>query len=150
MKGESLEVTVDKFVFRVMTGCWYSEAGVWVRAEDGLGRAGVSDYLQQSSGDVAFVTVAPAGTELLRDDYLGEIETVKAAVDLLSPVSGTVRQVNEQLVTQPELVNQDPYGQGWLALIELADWEADRTALLSAEQYLAVMRSQAEEAARKL
>ncbi len=150
MEAEFLEATVDKFVFRVMTGCWYSEAGVWVRFEDGMGRIGVSDYVQQSSGDAAFVTVAPAGTKLLRDDYLGEIETVKAAVDLLSPIGGTVHQVNDELLTQPELVNQDPYGQGWLALIELADWEADRTALLSAEQYLAVMRSQAEEAARKL
>ena len=150
MEAEYLQATVDKFVFKAKTGCWYSESGLWVRVEDGLARVGLSDYVQQSSGDVAFAEIQPAGTELGREDYLGEIETIKVAIDLHSPVSGTVREVNEELETSPELINQDPYGQGWLALIALSDWEADRANLLAAEQYLAVMRSQAEEAARKL
>jgi glycine cleavage system H protein len=149
VEADFLETTVDKFVFQVKTGCWYSEAGLWVLLQDGLARVGLSDYVQQSSGDVAFAEIEPAGTELAPGDYLGQIETIKTAIDVYSPVSGTVREVNEELETSPELVNQDPYGGGWLALIALSNWEGDRASLLAAEQYLAVMRSQAEEAAKQ-
>lgn len=150
MEAEYLQTTVDKFVFKVMKGCWYSEAGLWVRVEDGLARLGLSDYVQQSSGDVAFADIEPAGIELAKGSYLGQIETIKVAIELLSPVSGTVQEVNEELEASPELINQDPYGRGWLASIALSDWQADRATLLAAEQYLVVMRSQAEEAAKKL
>jgi glycine cleavage system H protein len=150
VEAEYLQTTVDKFVFKVKKGCWYSEAGIWVQVEDGLARVGVSDYVHQSSGDVAFAEIEPAGTQLAQGDYLGMIETIKVAIELLSPVSGTVQEVNEELEVSPELINQDPYGQGWLALIALADWEADRASLLSAETYLEVMHGQAEEAAKKL
>jgi glycine cleavage system H protein len=150
VEAEYLHTTIDKFVFKVKTGCWYSEAGLWVQLEDGLARVGVSDYVQQSSGDVAFAEITPAGRELAQGNYLGQIETIKVAIELLSPVSGTVREVNEESETSPELINQDPYGQGWLALVALSDWESDRANLLAAEQYLAVMRSQAEEAAKRL
>ena len=111
---------------------------------------GVSDYVQQSSGDVAFADIEPAGTELAQGDYLGGIETIKVAIDLLSPVSGTLRHVNQDLESSPELINQEPYGRGWLALVALSDWEADQANLLGAEDYLVVMRRQAEEAAKKL
>jgi len=150
VEAEYRHATVDKFVFKVKTGCWYSEAGLWVQLEHSLARVGISDYVQQSSGDVAFAEITPAGTELEREGYLGQIETIKIAIDLLSPVSGTVQEINEELEASPELINQDPYGRGWLALIAPNDWEADRANLLEAEQYLAVMRSQAEEAAKKL
>jgi glycine cleavage system H protein len=150
VEGEYLEATVDKFVFKVKTGCWYSEAGLWVQIEEGMARVGLGDYVQQSSGDVAFAEVEPAGTRLMQGEYLGEIETVKTAVDLLSPVSGAVQEVNEELEGSPELVNEDPYGRGWLALIALSDWEADCANLLPAEGYLEVMRHQAEEASKKL
>lgn len=150
MEAEYLETTVDKFVFKVRKGSWYSETGVWVRLEDGLARLGLSDYIQQSSGDVAFADIEPAGTELAQGNYLGLIETIKAAIELLSPVSGTVQELNEELETSPELINEDPYGRGWLALITLSDWQADRANLLAAEQYLAVMHRQAEEAAKRL
>jgi len=150
VEAEYLEATVDKFVFKVMKGCWYSEAGLWAQVEGGLARVGVSDYVQQSSGDVAFADIEPAGTELAQGDYLGGIETIKVAIDLLSPVSGTLRHVNQDLESSPELINQEPYGRGWLALVALSDWEADQANLLGAEDYLVVMRRQAEEAAKKL
>ena len=150
MEAEYLHTTIDKFVFEIKAGCWYSEAGLWVQLDDGLARVGVSDYVQQSSGDVAFAEIQPAGTELEQEGYLGTIETIKVAIALLSPVSGLVQEVNEELESSPELINQDPYGQGWLALIALTDWEADRANLLGAEQYLAVVHSQAEGATKKL
>jgi glycine cleavage system H protein len=145
MADEFLETTVDKFVFRVKCDCWYSESGVWVHLEDGSARVGVSDYLQQASGDVAFVDVRPAGTVLAAGDELAGIETIKAILSVQSPVAGTVHQVNEALEESPELINEAPYGDGWLAILEPRDWEADRANLLDAERYLEVMRAQAQE-----
>lgn len=147
--NDFLETTVDKFVFKVKKGCWYSESGVWVQVEDRLARVGVTDFAQQTSGDVAFVELPPPGTSVRQGSSLGEIETVKVSFELTSPVSGVIQEVNPALENSPELVNQDPYGAGWLALIELSDWEADKTNLLEAERYLEVMRAQAEEEAKK-
>jgi glycine cleavage system H protein len=143
MAGEFIETTVDKFVFRVKRGCWYSPSGVWVQPEDGVGRVGVSDFLQQRSGDVAFVDVRPVGTGLAVGDEFASIETMKVELSLESPVSGTIAKVNEALKESPELVNEDSYGEGWLTLIDLSDWEADRQALLDAERYLETIRAQA-------
>ena len=145
MAAEFLETTVDKFVFRVRRDCWYSDSGVWVHLEDGSARVGVGDYLQQASGDVAFADVRPAGTVLAAGEELASIETIKVILSVESPVAGTIVQVNEALEENPELINQDPYGEGWLAVIELRDWEADRAGLLDAERYLEVMRAQAQE-----
>ena len=143
MADKFLETTVDKFLFRVKRDCWYSPSGVWVQPENGAGRVGLSDFLQQSSGDMAFVEVRPVGTVLAAGDELASVETMKVNLSVESPVSGTITAVNERLEESPELVNQDPYGEGWLALIELSDWEADRQALLDAAQYLEAMRAQA-------
>jgi len=150
MASEFLETTVDKFVFRVRRDCWYSDSGVWVHPEDSSARVGVSDYLQQASGDVAFVDVRPAGTVLAAGEELASIETIKVILTVESPVSGTVRQVNEAVEESPELINQAPYSDGWLAVIELRDWQPDRVSLLDAERYLEVMRAQAlEEVTRR-
>jgi len=143
MASELIETTVDKFVFRVKLGCWYSPSGAWVQPEDGVGRVGLGDFLQQRSGDVAFVDVQPVGTVLTAGDEFASIETMKADLSLESPVSGTITAVNGRLVGSPELVNQDPYGEGWLALVELRNWEGDRQALLDAAQYLEAIGAQA-------
>jgi len=143
MASEFMETTVDKFVFRVKRGCWYSPLGVWVEPEDGVGRVGLSDFLQQRSGDVAFADVRPVGTVLAAGDEFASVETMKADLTLESPVGGVIAATNQQLASSPELVNQDPYGEGWLALVELSDWEAERSALLDADQYLETIRAQA-------
>lgn len=149
MSGEEyLEATVGKFVFVVKTGYLYDEQGVWLTVKDGLARVGVTDFLQQKSGDVAFVNMPEPGTELMRGQELGSIETIKADVRINSPVSGIIHERNAELDITPELVNQDPYGDGWLVLIETTDYEGDRQGLLTPEEYLAVMRSQAEEEAQ--
>ena len=149
MSGEEyLEATVDKFVFTVKKGYLYDEQGLWVAVENGVARVGVTDYLQQKSGDVAFVNVPETGTELTRGKELGSIETIKADVRINSPVSGVIYERNEELDVTPELVNQDPYGDGWLVVIETTDYESDRQELVTPEEYLAVMRSQAEQEAQ--
>jgi glycine cleavage system H protein len=141
-----LEAMIDKFIFRVATGRAYSPDGIWVLEEgDTRVRLGISDYQQQLNGDVAFVHPKPAGTVLRRGDEFAEVETIKATTSFSSPVSGQVIEMNEGLKQTPELVNQDPYGQGWLAVIELADTQAERAVLLDADAYLALISKQAEE-----
>ena len=146
---EYLETTVDKFTFRVAKGRFYTSEGVWIEAPQHGGpvrvRLGVTDYFQQHNGDVAFVTVKPPGTRLNYGDEFAEIESMKVTLELTSPVAGTIVEVNKALETNPELVNQDPYEQGWLATAESTDWETDRAKLLDATAYLATVESQAQE-----
>ncbi len=148
--SEFLETTVDKFTFKVATDRLYTDGHLWVRWEDGLARVGLSDYLQQTSGDVAFAEVEPAGAELVPGDDLASIETIKINLVLPSPISGLIKQINPALEDAPELVNQDPYGKGWLALVEAADWQTDRANLLDPESYFEMMKAEAEEGSKQL
>lgn len=146
-----LETTVDKFTFRVATDRVYTAQGVWVLKEaNGRVRVGLDDFSQQRNGDVAFASVKPTGTRLLRDQCFAEVETIKAMVELPSPVSGTVVEANAALDTTPEVINQDPYGTGWLALVETSDWESERSQLLEPAAYFSVMQAQAIEESKRL
>lgn len=147
--SEYLETSVDKFIFRVATGRLYSPEGVWALAEGGRVRIGITDYLQQLNGDVAFAHVKPVGTKLAVGDEFAELETIKATVSFFAPLRGTIVEVNADLDLSPEIVNQEPYGKGWLALIDPADWDADRAKLLDPQAYLSAMRAQAEEESKK-
>jgi glycine cleavage system H protein len=147
---EFLETTVDKFTFKVATDRLYTDSHLWVKREEGLACIGLSDYLQQRSGDVAFTEVEPEGTQLAASDDLASIETIKVNLALPSPVSGVIREVNRLLEEAPELVNQDPYGEGWLALVEATDWQADKANLLDPQTYFQRMKAEAEEESRKL
>ncbi len=144
-----LETTVDKFVFKVAADRCYSSAGIWVLAEGNLVRVGLSDFMQQRSGDVAFVEVRPAGTDLAVEDEFASIETIKVNIALASPVAGKIARVNPLMESAPEQINLDPYGQGWLCEIEALNWEADRKALLDAPAYFDRMKGEAEEEAKK-
>lgn len=143
--AEHLQLAVDKFTFRVAAGRFYSLEGLWASAEpDGRVRVGLSDFLQQRSGDLAFLSVKPAGTRLAAGDELGSLETVKATLTLHAPLAGTVAEVNPAVERAPEVANADPYGDGWLALVAPESWEADRARLLDAPAYLALVRAEAE------
>jgi len=146
---EFLETTVDKFIFKVATDRLYNGEGVWAHAEGGLVRIGLSDFLQQRSGDVAFAEVKPTGTELAFGDEVAVIETIKVNIALSSPVSGIVLEVNPDMEMAPEAINQDPFGKGWLALIEASSWNTDRAQLLEPAAYLARMKVEAEEEVKK-
>jgi glycine cleavage system H protein len=147
---EYLETTVDKFLFRVATDRFYHPTGIWAQASGNRVRIGLSDFLQQRSGDIAFVDVKPTGTVLKGEDEAAAIETIKVNVSLPSPVSGRVVLVNPELDSTPEKINQDPYGDGWLCEIEASNWEADRTNLLDPNAYFARMKHEAEEEAKRL
>lgn len=149
MPEEMLKATVDKFTFLVPTDRLYSDAGVWVKLEGNRVRLGLSDYLQQSSGDVAFARVEPVGTKLQRGDDFADIETVKVDVSIPSPLQGTIVEINPALAEASELINQDPYEKGWLAIVDPANWEADRVHLLDPSAYLALVKDQAEAEMKK-
>ncbi len=146
---ESLQTTVDKFTFRVDPTCFFNSEGVWVRVESNRGRLGLSDFLQQRSGDIAFAEVKPEGTILAFGDEFSSIETIKVNIALSSPVSGNVVLVNPALETTPEVINQDPFGEGWLCEVELSNWEADRQGLLDAKAYFVKMKHEAEEEVKR-
>jgi glycine cleavage system H protein len=147
---EFLETTVDKFIFRVATDRYYNGEGIWALAEGNRVRIGISDFLQQRSGDVAFAEIKPVGTTLVIGEEVALIETIKVNVSLTSPVRGRVVEVNPAMERSPEVINQDPYGAGWLAIIEAADWQAERSQLLDAQAYFDLMKGQAEEETKKL
>ena len=149
MPEEILKVTVDKFTFLVPADRLYSDAGVWVKLEGSRARLGLSDYLQQSSGDVAFARVGPVGKKVQRGDDFADIETVKVDVSVPSPLQGTIVEINPALAEASELINQEPYEKGWLAVIEPADWDADRVQLLDPSAYLGLVKAQAEAEMKK-
>ncbi|MGB9888046.1 MAG: glycine cleavage system protein H [Anaerolineae bacterium] len=143
---EYLELTVDKFTFRFATDRYYHPEGVWALPEgNGRVRIGLSDFAQQSGGDVAFAEVKPVGTTVAFGDEVASIETMKTDLVVPAPVGGTVVEANPALEMTPEVINEDPYGEGWLAVIEAANWEADRAHLLDAAAYLERVREVAEE-----
>ena len=150
---EFLETTVDKFTFKVAKDRLYTRDGVWLLAtenpEGGMVRIGLTDYLQQYSGDIAFVNLKPIGTVLSTGDDLAEIETIKVNISLPSPISGTVAEINKSLEIHPELVNQDPYNKGWLVMLKPVEWTVSRRELLDADTYFAVMQKQIDEELRE-
>lgn len=148
--AEFLEVTVDKFTFKVAADRFYTHEGLWVLPEADRVRIGLSDFLQQRSGDIAFAEIQPIDTVLAIGDEVASIETIKVNVALSSPISGQVIEVNPAMDTTPEAINQDPYGAGWLAVIAASDWEADRSQLLDPQAYFDVMKAEAEAEAGKL
>lgn len=146
-----LEFTLDKFRFEVPTDRYYSDEGLWVLPEgENRVRIGLSDFVQQRSGDVAFAEIKPQGTTLEPGDEVAVIETIKVDIYFVSPVAGQVLEVNPEMDMAPEAINQDPYGEGWLAVLEADDWEAARERLLDPEAYFEIMKEEAEEEAKRL
>ncbi len=144
-----LETTIDKFTFKVAVDRFYNEEGVWAMEENGRVRIGLSDFVQQRSGDVAFAEIKPVGTNLAVGEEVAVIETIKVNITYTSPVNGRIVETNPMMNNAPEAINQDPYGAGWLAIIEVADWDADRSKLLDPQAYFEIMKGQAEVEAKK-
>lgn len=125
------------------SGLRYARTHEWARLEqDGTVTIGISDFAQDSLGDVVFVEHPEVGRELAPSDEAGVVESVKAASDIYAPVAGTVVAVNEALEDTPELVNQDPYGDGWFFRIQPTD-AAELGALMDAESYASFCESEA-------
>ena len=113
----------------------------WVRLKNNRATVGVTDFAQGQLGDVVFVELPVAGTELAKESTFGVVESVKTVSDIYVPVTGKVVAVNKDLESQPELVNSDPYGQGWMIEIEFSNSSPEQS-LLSADQYREQYKSQ--------
>jgi glycine cleavage system H protein len=112
----------------------YTKEHEWAKIEGNRARVGITDYAQSELGDVVFVELPKVGTRVAQTQGFGVVESVKAVSDLFSPLSGEVTEVNVELSQKPELVNQDPYGKGWMIVIELSN-PKELEALMTAAQY---------------
>jgi glycine cleavage system H protein len=114
----------------------YSESHEWIRSEGKIGTVGITDFAQDSLGDIVFLELPEPGTSFQQGETVGVVESVKTVSDILSPVSGEITEVNSGLEAKPESVNKDPYGSGWLFKIRLANSD-EISSLLSAADYTA-------------
>jgi glycine cleavage system H protein len=133
--SEILEFTLDKFTIKVRTDRFYTAEGLWLLARGGTLRVGLSDYLQQHSGDIAFVDTLPVGTQLSPGDILFTIETIKLSADLHSPVEGDITAINPDMINAPEIVNSQPYEEGWVCELSPKNWESVQQNLMIPETY---------------
>ena len=120
------------------TNVKYTKEHEWIRLEGDVAYVGITDYAQEQLGDIVFVDIPTEGETLAADEVFGTIEVVKTISDLFLPVTGEILEQNEALADQPELVNQDPYGEGWLIKINPTA-DADFDSLLDAEAYKALI-----------
>lgn len=116
----------------------YNKEHLWVRVESDRARVGITHYAQEQLGDIVFIQLPEAGSQVRVMESFGTIESVKSVSDLFSPVSGEVIEVNEALENEPEIINHDPYDQGWILLLALED-PAELEALLDADEYRALV-----------
>lgn len=120
----------------------YTRSHEWVRIEDNIITVGITEHAQSLLGDLVFVELPEVGEELSENEDASVVESVKAAADVYAPVSGTITEVNEALIEAPELVNQEPYGAGWIFKLEVDD-EEGLAKLLDAQAYSNVITSEA-------
>jgi len=123
---------------KVIEGLYYSESHEYVRVEGDFGYVGITDYAQHALGNVVYVDMPDVDDEVMAGEEFGAVESVKAASDLISPVSGTVVEVNEALEDEPELINQDAF-ENWIIKVELSD-KADLDNLMDAAAYEAICK----------
>jgi len=115
--------------------CKYAQEHEWIRPKSGnKGKMGLTDYAQSHLGDIVFVYLPASGTQVKQFEKMGEIEAMKVISDLFAPVSGQVLEINQTVIDEPQLVNQDPYGDGWLVSLEIGQ-PAEFDALMDSEQY---------------
>lgn len=112
----------------------YTKSHEWVRVADGLATIGVSDFAQEELGDIVNIELPEPGTTVHCKDAFGSVDSVKAVSDLMSPVTGEVVEVNEDLAGSPEVINQEPYGTGWMIIVRMED-PSELDELMGSEEY---------------
>ena len=115
-------------------GLKYSKEHEWVATEDSVATIGITDHAQDQLGEIVFVELPAVGEKISKDDPFGVVESVKAVSDIYAPISGTVIEINEGLPETPEVVNEDPYGDGWLIKVKMTD-PSDLEDLMDGEEY---------------
>jgi len=139
VSNDFMEMTYDKFIFRVESSYLYHPDECWVKRNGDLVTVGITDFFQKTIGDVIFIELPETSTEVTKGDEAGMIETIKVNVTLISPVSGTIKEVNTGLGDNPQWVNSEPCGEGWLFKMAPSDWETDKKELMEARIYFSIM-----------
>lgn len=119
----------------------YTREHEWIRIEGDVGWIGITDFAQSQLGDIVLVELPPAGSDLAKGDSFGVVESVKTVSDLYAPVSGKILESNDLLLESPEVVNEDPYGEGWIAKIKISN-TTDLKDLLDAKAYQAYIEEE--------
>ena len=111
--------------YEIVEGLHYSKEYFWVHVEDGKARLGITDYAQKQLREIVYVELPSAGDTITQSEPFGTVESVKAVSDLIAPISGTIEEVNAELESKPELLNEDPYGKGWLLVVKPKNLDAE-------------------------
>lgn len=119
----------------------YTQDHEWIAVEGNHGKIGITDHAQEELGDIVYVELPDVGDKIVKGEPFGSVESVKAASDLMAPVSGTVIQVNESLDDSPELVNESPYDDGWMIVVEVED-ESELDDLLTPAEYKSLVEGE--------
>lgn len=136
----------DKFIFKTPTeGFLFNENDCWAYVIGNIARVGIADYVQHSLSDIIFFVPPEVGQEIEQFGELGQLESTKAVFEVISPVTGKIITVNDELINNPELANQSPYEKGWIAEIELSNLEEDKEFLLNYEGYFKVLKRKVDE-----
>ena len=136
-----LEATVDKFILRVKIDLRYSRDHVWVEVGEQGCSLGITDYAQMKDGDIVFLELLPTGGVVEAGNPVALYETIKAALEVAAPFDCEVVEANQALNERPELMNEDPYGEGWVARVESVN-RGDLEALLSPVEYFELMKEE--------
>ena len=138
-EGEAIIVRVAGKEYIVPRGLLYTESDEWVRVEDGRVRVGITDYAQKEMKDIVGVELPEVGEEVERGQEVAWLESIKASEPVKAPVSGRIAEVNERLLDEPELLNRDPYGEGWILVLEPRD-PGELEDLMGPEDYAEYIR----------
>lgn len=111
--------------FEVPENLYYHKEYLWAKVENGKAKIGISDFAQKQLNDIVYVELPSEGDAITQNEPFGTLESVKAVSDLIAPISGTIEAVNEELESKPELVNEDPYGEGWLLIVAPTNIDAE-------------------------
>lgn len=125
-------------------GLKYSKEHEWVLVEGNTATIGITEFAQEELGDIVYVELPEVGEKIVKDDPFGAVESVKAVSDVYAPVSGTVLEVNDLLPDNPETINDDAYGDGWMIRVEISDKD-DLNDLMSSDEYAEYVQQQKEE-----
>ncbi len=118
----------------IQKGLQYTKEHEWILIEENVATIGITDFAQESLGDITYVQLPKEGETIQKNDTFGVVESVKAVSDLYAPISGRVVEVNHPLLEAPELINEDPYNEGWMVKVEM-DETGDREDLMSSDEY---------------
>jgi glycine cleavage system H protein len=116
--------------YEIPEGLYYSKDWLWIKVENGKVRIGITDYSQKQLREIVFVELPSTEGTVKANDPFGSVESVKAVSDLVAPLSGTIEQVNEEVTSKPELLNEDPYGKGWLLVVTPSNLDDELVALM--------------------